>query len=327
MKAVLLDGFGGREVLKIDQIDKPSPGPGQVLIKILATSVNRADIVQRQGNYPPPPGESEILGLEAAGVIEEVGRDTAPWKIGDRVMTLVGGGGCAEFALAWAGHLLPIPKTLTFEQAACVCEVYITAFLNIFLIGEFKDGQSVLIHGGGGGVCTAAIQLCRNLSCDTQILVTASPGKIDRVRQLGADCVINYKEQNFDDEVRRYTANKGVQVILDHVGAEYLTPNLKCLALEGKLIVIGVISGAKAEINLGHLLVKRQQVIGSSLRSRSVEQKAGIVAAFRQRVLPLFGNSTIVPIVDKIFPIERVAEAHQRMEQSQHFGKIVLKLC
>lgn len=208
MKAVLLDGFGGPEVLKIGETQKPVPSEGQVLIKVAATSVNRPDIVQREGNYPPPAGDSEIPGLEVAGVIEETGPGVTSCKRGDRVMSLVGGGGYAQYAVAYAGHLIPIPETMSFESAACVCESYITAFLNIFMIGGFKDGQCVLAHGGGGGVNTAAIQLCRKLAPNSRIMVTASAGKIERVRQLGADLVINYQQEDFAEAVRAFTGKK-----------------------------------------------------------------------------------------------------------------------
>ncbi|MDH3526812.1 MAG: NAD(P)H-quinone oxidoreductase [Gammaproteobacteria bacterium] len=326
MKAVLLDGFGGPEVLKIAETHKPMPSEEQVLIKVAATSVNRPDIVQREGNYPPPKGDSEIPGLEVAGIIEEVGPGVTAYKCGDRVMSLVGGGGYAQYAVAYAGHLIPIPDTMSFESAACVCESYITAFLNIFMIGGFKDGQVVLAHGGGGGVNTAAIQLCRKLAPNGRILVTASPGKIERVRKLGVDLVINYQEEDFAEEVRAFTGKKGADVILDHIGANYLAPNMKALAVGGTLVIIGIMSGAKAELNLALMMVKRQRIIGSVLRSRSVQEKQEIVAQFTRTVMPVFSDGSIEPVIYRTYPLDDVAEAHRTMEQSKHFGKIVLTL-
>jgi putative PIG3 family NAD(P)H quinone oxidoreductase len=326
MKAVLLDGFGGREVLKIGEAEPPVPKPDQVLVRVLATSVNRADIVQREGNYPPPEGESEVLGLEVAGIIEDTGSDVSGWKQGDRVMSLVGGGGYGQYAVAYADHLISIPDGMTIPEAACVCEVYITAFLNIFLIGGFEDSENVLVHGGGGGVNTAAIQLSKTLTPHSKIIITASPGKIDRVKQLGADFVINYREQDFAEAVRSHTQNYGVDLILDHIGQQYFSPNLKCLAIGGRLLQIGVVSGAQVDLNLAHLMVNRQQIIGSVLRARPVKEKGEIVDRFTKTVIPKFADRTIRPLIYKIFSLNEVAEAHRAMEESLHFGKIVLEV-
>lgn len=327
MKAVLMDGFGGVEVLKVGEVERPVPGEGQVLVKVIATTVNRPDLVQREGKYPPPPGDSEILGLEVAGTIEEVGPGVTGWQPGDRVMSLVGGGACAEYAVAYADHLMPIPASMSFEEAACVCESYITAFLNIFMIGGLQNNNSVIIHGGGGGVNTAGIQLCKALVPDTKIIVTAHPSKIERVRELGADLLIDFTTTpDFSEAVKEFTKKKGVDVILDHVGARYLAPNMNSLGYAGRLVIIGVISGIKAELNLALMMVKRQQIIGSVLRSRPVKDKAAIVAEFTRTALPKFADRTIVPIMEKVFPIEEVVAAHRMMEEDKHFGKIVLKI-
>lgn len=327
MKAVLMDAFGGVEVLRVGEAEKPTPGEGQVLVKVFATSINRPDLVQREGKYPPPPGDSEILGLEVSGVIEELGAGVTGWQVGDRVMTLVGGGGYAEFAVAYGAHLMRIPESMSFEEAACVCESYITAFLNVFMIGEFKDGQSAILHGGGGGVNTAAIQLCRALTPASKLVVTASPAKMERVKQLGADFLINFQETpDFTEVVKEYTAKKGVDLILDHVGAKYLAPNMNSLGYKGRLVIIGVISGIKAELNLALMMVKRQQIIGSVLRSRPVPEKGEIVAEFTRRALPKFADRSIVPIIEKVFTIDQVGEAHRMMEEDKHFGKIVLRI-
>jgi putative PIG3 family NAD(P)H quinone oxidoreductase len=327
MKAVLMEGFGGLEVLKFGEAQRPSPRDNEVLVRVHATSINRPDLVQREGKYPPPAGDSEILGLEVAGTVEELGAGVTGWKVGDRVMSLVGGGGYAEFAVAYASHLMRIPESMSFEEAACVCESYITAFLNVFIIGGLQDGETALLHGGGGGVNTAAIQLCRALAPKSKLIVTASPEKMARVKELGADLVINFRETpDFTETIREFTAKKGVDVILDHVGAKYLAPNMNSLGYKGRLVVIGVISGIKAELNLALMMVKRQQIIGSVLRSRPVSEKGEIVAEFVRRALPKFADRSIVPIIEKVFPLEQVAQAHGMMEADKHFGKIVLKV-
>jgi NADPH2:quinone reductase len=327
MKAVLLSGFGGIDVLKVGEAPRPKPGEGQVLVKGVATSINRPDLVQRQGNYPPPPGDSEILGLEVAGTIEELGPGVTGWKLGDRVLSLVGGGAYAEYAVAYASHLMPIPASMSFEEAACVCESYITAYLNVFMLGGLKDGNTAILHGGGGGVNTAAIQLARALTPKARLIVTASPGKAERVKQLGADLVIDYTATpDFSEAVKQFTDKKGADVILDHIGAKYLAPNMASLAYAGRLVIIGVTSGIKAELNLALMMVKRQQIIGSVLRSRPVKDKADIVAEFTRTALPRFADRTLVPIIEKVFPLDQVAEAHRMMEEDRHFGKIVLKI-
>jgi NADPH2:quinone reductase len=324
MQAITLEQFGGPEVLKLGTVDKPAPAAGQVLIAVAATTVNRADTIQRLGHYPAPKGESELLGLEVAGTIAELGPGVDGYAIGDRVMSLVGGGGYAQFATAYASHLIRIPERMSFEQAACVCETYITAYLNVFMLGRLADGETVLLHGGGGGVNTSGIQLCRLLRPKSKIFVTASPGKIDRVMALGADEVIDYKAESFADAVRERTGKRGADVILDHIGGAYLAQNLACLAVAGRLVIIGLMGGAKAEINLGALMVKRQHLIGSVLRSRPVDEKAAIVREFTAEVMPLFERGEIVPLIDKVLPLAAAAEAHRIMEASEHFGKIVL---
>jgi len=326
MKAVLISEFGGTEVLRIGEAERPTPGNGQVLVAVAATSVNRPDIVQREGKYPPPKGDSEVLGLEVAGTVRALGAGVDRWSVGDRVMGLVGGGGYAEYAVAYADHLMEIPESMGFEEAACICEAYITAYLNVFMIGGLEDGDGVLLHGGGGGVNTAAVQLCRALTPAAQVLVTASPGKLERVAALGADAVIDYRSQDFAEEVRRVTGGRGVQVILDHIGAAYLASNLKSLAVGGRLVLIGVTSGIKAELNLGLMMVKRQQIVGSVLRSRQVPEKSAIVAEFSHRVLPLLAERKIVPLIHQVYRLDDVAQAHREMEASAHFGKIVLSL-
>ncbi len=326
MKAVLIDEFGGPEVLKVGETEAPTPGQGQVLIKVAATSVNRPDIIQRQGNYPPAKGESEILGLEVAGVVEALGPGVDDWQVGQRVMALVGGGGYARYTLAHAGHMMAIPQVMSDAEAACVCETYITAYLNVFMLAGLKDGEAVLIHGGGGGVSTAAIQLCKVLRRNIQVIVTASSGKLERVGELGADLVVDYQTQAFARVVKDATEGRGADVILDHIGGGYLADNMKCLAVGGRLVVIGVMGGVKAELNLALMMVKRQHVIGSVLRSRPIAEKSAIIQEFSREVLPRFADRTLVPLVHEIYPLEEVAAAHRLMEESGHFGKIVLSL-
>lgn len=324
MKAVLMDSFGGAKVLYVGEADKPRPGEGQVLIEVAATSVNRPDIVQRLGNYPPPRGESEILGLEVAGTVAELGAGVETLSVGERVIALVGGGGYAEFATAHAGHIMRIPDAMPFEQAACICETYITAYLNLFMIAGLADGETVLLHGGGGGVNTAGLQLCKALVPASRVIVTASPGKVDRVRELGADLVIDYRSEDFAAAVHAYTKKAGAAVILDHIGGPYLEGNLRSLGIGGRLVLIGVMGGPKAEFNLARLMVKRQRIVGSVLRPRPIAEKAAIIEEFDRVVMPLFAAGSIAPLIHEVYPVERVADAHRAMESSSHFGKLVL---
>ena len=326
MKAITLRDFGGPEMMQYSDIETPTAGVGQLLIRVHATSVNRPDVIQRQGNYPPPPGDSEVLGLEVAGIVDAIGEGITRFSPGDRVVALVGGGGYAEYAVALEGHTMALADAISFEQAACICETYITAYLNLFLLGELQGKKTVLIHGGGGGVATSAIQLCRALTPDTEILVTASTGKLERVLKQGADHVIDYREQVFADEVRRITDKRGVDVILDHIGAKYLQDNMRSLALAGTMMLIGVMGGIKAELNLASMMVKRQRIIGSVLRSRPVAEKAAIIAKFEAAAMPLIASGEITPLVDTTFPLAEAAAAHTLMEQGGHFGKIVLTM-
>ena len=326
MKAVLQDGFGGPEVLKAGEAEAPTATAGRILIRVHATSVNRPDAVQRQGNYPPPPGESPLLGLEAAGTVEALGPGVTGFRPGERVFALLGGGGYAELAAAHAGHVMRIPENLSFEQAACICETYLTAYMNLFLYAHLKDGETVLLHGGGGGVTTAAMQLCRALVPRAHVLVTASPGKMDRVARLGAELVIDYQSEDFAEAVLRHTGKRGCDVILDHLGGSYLAQNVKALAVGGRLALIGVMGGRKAELDLGRVLVQRLTIMGSVLRPRPVEEKTAIVRSFERDVLPHFAARRIVPLIHRVYPLEHAAEAHRAMEASEHFGKLVLRI-
>jgi NADPH2:quinone reductase len=326
VRAIVQQGNGGPEVLKPGTAEDPVAAAGRVLIRVHATSVNRPDAVQRQGNYPPPPGESTILGLEAAGTVEGVGPGVTGFAPGERVFALLGGGGYAELAVAHAGHVMRIPPNLSFEQAACICETYLTAYMNVFLYARLGDGETALLHGGGGGVTTAAQQLCKALRPRARVLVTASPAKLERVAALGADLVINYRAEDFAEAVLRYTDKRGVDVILDHLGAAYLAQNVKSLATGGRLALIGVMGGRKAELDLGRVLAQRLTIMGSTLRPRPVEEKTAIIRQFEREVMPHFAAGRIAPLIHHVYPLEQAAEAHRAMEASEHFGKLVLRV-
>ena len=324
MRAIVLDGFGGVENLRLGELERPTPDAGEVLVRVAATSVNRPDVVQREGNYAPPPGESDILGLEVAGTVEALGEGVRSWQVGQRVFALVGGGGYADYCVARSDHCLPVPESLSFEAAACIAETYLTAWLNVFELGGFENGESALLHGGGGGVNTAALQLCRAFAPDSTLFVTASARKLERVRELGATHAFDYREQRFAASIRELTGKRGVDLVLDHVGGPNLADNQRALAVGGRLVVIGIMGGAKAELNLGLLMVKRQRVLGSVLRSRPAEEKAALIARFGERVLPRFASGEIAPLISNVRPLAEAAEAHADMEAGRHFGKIVL---
>jgi NADPH2:quinone reductase len=326
MRAVLLKGFGGPEVLELGEAPRPSPGPGQVLIRIAATSVNRADLQQRAGNYAPPPGESEILGLECAGVIEALGDGVGGWRVGDRVMTLLGGGGYAEYATAAAGTLMPIPDHLDLVRAAAIAEVWITAFLNVFREAGLRPGETLLVHGGASGVGTAAIQLAKALGPSPVLVTVGSEDKAEACLGLGADRAILYKSEDFSSRVRELTGDHGADVILDHIGAAYLEPNLACLALYGRLVIIGLLGGARAELNIGRLMIKRQRIVGSVLRARPIEEKAEITTAFREQVLPRFASGELKPVIHTVLPLAEVRQAHELMAANANTGKILLQV-
>jgi putative PIG3 family NAD(P)H quinone oxidoreductase len=297
-----------------------------VLIRIAATSVNRADLQQRAGNYPPPPGESEILGLEVAGVIEELGEGVTEWRVGDRVMTLVGGGGYAEYAVAPASTLLPVPDGLDLMQAAAITEVWITAYLNVFREAGLRPGETLLVHGGASGVGTAAIQLAKALGPSPVIVTVGSEDKAAACKALGADHAILYKSEDFSKRALELTEGRGANVILDHIGGKYLEPNLACLALYGRLVIIGLLGGAKAELNIGRLMVKRQRIIGSVLRARPVKEKAEIATAFRDQVLPRFATGELRPVIHAVLPLEDARRAHELMAANANTGKLVLQV-
>jgi putative PIG3 family NAD(P)H quinone oxidoreductase len=325
MKAIVFENPGAEDVLVLGDAEAPTAGPLDLLIRVRATAVNRADLLQRQGLYPPPRGASPLLGLECAGEVVAVGSEVAGWKVGDRAMALLAGGGYAEMVAVHHGSALHVPEGLTWHEAGSLPEVFLTAFLNVFELGAAPDRGAVLVHGGGSGVGTAAIQLCREAGI--RCIVTAgSEEKMQRCRELGASATINYKDGEFAPRVLEATANRGVDVVLDCVGGRYLAQNIDCLALDGRLVVIGLIGGAKAEINLAKLLMRRLQVIGSTLRTRSAEQKQQLVAAFAARFGAALEAGRIKPVIEKVFPLAAAADAHRLMQSSEHFGKIVLEV-
>ncbi len=325
MKAVIVEQPGDASALRISEVEAPRVGAGQLLVRVAGAALNRADLMQRMGLYPPPPGASEVLGLECSGVVERIGDGVAGWQVGDRVMALLAGGGYAELAVVDAGSAMRAPDRLDLVEAACFPEVFLTAHLNLFDLAGAEKGDSVLVHGGGSGVGTAAIQLCNEAGVD--VIVTAgSDEKCKRCVDLGATAAINYRDEEFPSRVREITAERGVDVILDPIGGQYLKGNLESLAVGGRLVLIGLMGGMESEINLASVLMRRLSVIGSTLRSRSVADKATIVRRFLDRFGDALEAGRIRPIVDRVFPIEEVAEAHRLMESSRHFGKIALRL-
>ncbi len=325
MKAVLFDAPGDESVLHLGEAPAPALEPGCLRLRVAATAVNRADLMQRRGHYPPPPGASEILGLECAGEGVEVAPDAKGWSVGERAMALVPGGGYAEQVVVHAGSAMRVPERLSLEEAAALPEVFLTVFLNVFQLGALAEGGAALVHGGGSGIGTAAIQLVK--AAGARIVVTAgSEAKCQRCRELGADVAVNYRSGDFVEAARELTGGRGVDVVLDSIGAPYLERNLAALAVGGRLVIIGLMGGAKAEIGLGPLLVRRLQVIGSTLRARPVEEKAAIVAGFVARFGAALEKGEIGPVIDRVLPLAQAAEAHRLLQASEHFGKVVLRI-
>jgi putative PIG3 family NAD(P)H quinone oxidoreductase len=323
MQAIAVSTPGGPEVLRLTSLPDPTPTPEQIMVRVRATALNRADVMQRMGNYAPPPGESNILGLELAGEVETVGSAVKGMAPGDRVFGLVGSGGYAEKAVIDARMAMPIPAGWSFVEAAAVPEVFFTAQETLFTLGQLREGETVLIHAAASGVGTAGIQMARETGA--RILVTAgSAEKIQRCIDLGATAGCNYKEHDFADWVKEVTNGQGVDLIEDFIGAAYWDRNLRCLKTGGRLVLVGLMGGVKVEANLGLLMTKRLQVFGSVLRSRSLSEKIAITQRFRARWLPLLAAGRIKPIIDKVFPLAQAADAHRYMEENRNFGKIIL---
>ena len=325
MKAILLKEFGPPENMYLGDFPKPSPQPNEVLVKIRATALNRADTLQRMGKYPPPPGDSTVMGLEIAGDIVELGNKVKDWTIGDRVCGLIGGGGYAEYAVLSEGMLLPIPTNLSYEEAAAIPEVFLTAFQSINWIANLKKGESILIHAGASGVGTAAIQIAKAIGAT--VYVTASASKHAACLALGADKAIDYKNNDFEAVILETTNGKGVDVVIDFVAAPYLQKNINVLSLDGRMVLLALLGGIQTpSLNIMNLLVKRLQITGSTLRSRHPSYKVQLTQALKEFAWHLFEDQSFKPIIDSVYDWKEVVKAHTRMESNLNIGKLVLKV-
>lgn len=323
MRAVEITEAGGPEVLRVGERPVPEPGTGEVLIRVSAAGVNRPDVMQRLGLYPPPPGAPDIPGLEIAGTVVATGADAGGAPPGSAVCALVAGGGYAEYCVAPAPLCLPIPEGLSHVQAAAIPETFFTVWTNVFDRGRLASGESLLVHGGSSGIGTTAIQLAKAFGA-TVYVTAGSKEKCQACRDLGADAAINYRDEDFVERVSELTNERGVDVILDMVGGDYLPRNLKALAVEGRIVQIALQRGPKVEMNLLPIMLKRLTLTGSTLRPRTVAQKAMIAHSLREKVWPLLESGQVRPIIHATFPLAQASDAHRLMESSQHIGKIVL---
>jgi putative PIG3 family NAD(P)H quinone oxidoreductase len=324
MTAIEIARPGGPEVLRPVRRPTPVPGPGEVLIRVAGAGVNRPDIMQREGGYPPPAGASDLPGLEVSGTIMRLGLEVAHWTMGDRVTALVAGGGYAEYCAAPAPQCLPVPSSLSLVEAAALPETFFTVWTNVFERGRLAAGESILIHGGASGIGTTAIQLAR--ARGARVFATAgSPEKCAACERLGAERAIDYRREDFVAVIRNVTNGRGVDVVLDMVGRDYLARNLESLSLEGRLVQIAFLHGARVEVDLWAVLRKRLTITGSTLRPRSVAEKGAIAAALLDNVWPLVERGQVRPVIHAIFPLDRAADAHRLLESGSHIGKIVLK--
>ncbi|MBD25817.1 MAG: NAD(P)H-quinone oxidoreductase [Candidatus Marinimicrobia bacterium] len=325
MRCIEFSDPGGPEKLVLRERPLPDLGSGEVLIAVHAAGVNRPDIIQRMGNYPPPPGASDLLGLEVSGTIIAVADGITTLAVGDTVCALISGGGYAQYVTAPAVTCLPIPSTLTMIEAAAIPETFFTVWHNVFERGALKAGEVFLVHGGSSGIGTAAIQLAKSFG-STVVATAGNDQKCEACQSLGADLVINYKNYDFAEEIRTKIPDKGVDVILDMVGRPYMSRNIRCLKTDGRLVNIAFLEGSKAEIDFMPIMLKRLILTGSTLRLRDPSFKEAIAEALKSHVWPLIEDNLIRPVVDSIFPLERAADAHRLMESNQHIGKIVLKI-
>ncbi|MCU1685434.1 MAG: hypothetical protein JWQ81_6173 [Amycolatopsis sp.] len=320
MYAITIREPGGPEALEWAEVPDPVPAAGEVLVEVAATAVNRADLLQRQGHYPPPPGASEYLGLECSGTIAELGEGVSGWQVGDEVCALLAGGGYAEKVTIPAGQLLPVPAEVELIAAAGLPEVACTVWANVVMYGKLGEGDVFLVHGGAGGIGTHAIQMAKALGA-TVAVTAGSAARLESCGQLGADILINYREQDFVEELKKVG---GADVILDNMGASYLDKNISALAMDGRLVNIGMQGGVKAELNIGKLMAKRASVYSAGLRARTLEEKAAIVTDVRERLWPLVEQGSVKPIVGQVFPLAEAADAHRALEDGTVFGKILL---
>ncbi|MFJ6897129.1 NAD(P)H-quinone oxidoreductase [Streptomyces hokutonensis] len=323
MHAITISEPGGPEALVWDEVPDPVAGEGEVLVEVVATAVNRADIMQRQGFYDPPPGASRYPGLECSGRITEVGPGVSGWSVGDEVCALLAGGGYAQKVAVPAGQLLPVPQGVDLRHAAALPEVVCTVWSNVFMVAHLRPAETLLVHGGSSGIGTMAIQLGKAVGA--KVAVTAgTKEKLDYCAELGADILVNYREQDFVAEIAQATGGAGADVILDNMGAKYLDRNVQALAVNGRLAIIGLQGGIKAELNIAALLGKRAAISATSLRARPLGEKAAIVAAVREHVWPLIASGQVRPVVDRELPMSEAAAAHQVVEDSGHIGKVLL---
>jgi putative PIG3 family NAD(P)H quinone oxidoreductase len=325
MIAMGFDEPGGPEVLRAETLPVPEPGEGQVLIRTAFAGVNRPDVIQRQGFYPPPPGASPIPGLELAGEVVALGDGVEPSMLGQQVCALVAGGGYAEYCLAHAGHCLPVPKGLSLKQAAALPETLFTVWHNVFERGWAKDGETLLVHGGTSGIGSMAIMLGKLFGLAV-ITTCGSEEKCSAAREIGADLAINYRTRDFVEEVLNFTGGKGVEVVLDMVAGDYVARNLKCMAEDGRHVTIAVLGGVRAEINMAQLMVRRATLTGSTLRPRSIAFKALLAREIARTAWPLVESGDLRPVMDETFPLAEAGAAHARMEAGEHIGKIVLEV-
>lgn len=323
MRAVIAVEAGGPEVLRVVERPDPTPRPGEVLLEVAAAGLNRADLLQRQGFYPPPKGASDVLGLECSGTIAAVGADVTTWSVGDEACALLSAGGYATQVVVPAGQVMPVPTGVSLVDAAGLPEVAATVWSNVFMVAGLRPEETLLVHGGSGGIGTFAIQLASRLGA--RVITTAgSPEKVEVCRSLGADVAIDYRSEDFVEAVRAATDGEGADVILDNIGARYLDRNLTALAVEGRLVIIGMQGGTKAELDIAALLRKRGAVIATSLRARPAEAKAAICAGVVEHVWPLVADGSIKPVVHRTYPLDDVARAHEEMDAGGHVGKILL---
>lgn len=325
MKAVIANGAGGPEVLTFVERERPEPGPGEILVRIRAAGINRPDVAQRNGGYPPPPGASDILGLEFAGTVEARGEGAERFAVGARVMGLVASGGYAEYVVVHETNALPVPDALSDIEAGAVPETFFTVWTNVFERARLRAGETILIHGGSSGIGTTAIQLAKAFGA--KVIATAgSAAKLDACRALGADVLINYRDEDFVEVAKAATDGRGPEVILDMVGGDYVQKNLRLAAVDGRISQIAFLNGPKVSLDLTPLLIKRLTLTGSTLRARSVAMKAEIADALAEHVLPLLAQGRVKPVIDTVVPFAEVANAHRRMDEGSHVGKIVLTM-
>jgi putative PIG3 family NAD(P)H quinone oxidoreductase len=323
VKAVTIPEPGGPDALVLDDVPDPMPGPAEVVVDVVAAGVNRADVMQRQGHYDPPPGSSAYPGLEVSGRVGRLGDGVDGWSVGDEVCALLTGGGYAEKVAVPVGQLLPVPSGVSLEDAAGLPEVTCTVWSNVFMTANLQPGEVLLVHGGGSGIGTMAVQLGREVGA--RVAVTAgSPEKLEVCRELGASMLVNYRTEDFAEVVRAATDGHGADVILDNIGGKYLAPNVKVLADNGRLVVIGLQGGRSGEVDLGAMLAKRCALIATTLRGRPAAEKATIVAAVREHVWPLVADGRVRPVVHARYPLAEAARAHREMEASSHVGKLLL---